>query len=72
MRHLAGDVLFVRQLASLAHTLRKRVAALGKEQERIVKEEAEQRDIDSLYRLPLMRTTAPDPEQAGRARRSTD
>jgi hypothetical protein len=68
MKHIAGDGEAIQGVAGLARSLRIRVAQLGTDRLRVVREEAEQCDIASLYRLPRLRTTAPGPEQSARAR----
>jgi hypothetical protein len=68
MKHVAGDEQAIQGVGGLARSLRTRVVQLGRDQLRVVQEEAVQCDIESLYRLPRLRTTAPGPEQSARAR----
>jgi hypothetical protein len=65
--HVLIDVIGVRQLGGLASELAKQTAGKAEEQQDSVLVDAQQMNIDSLYRLPPLRTRPPTDDAAGDA-----
>jgi hypothetical protein len=67
--HIVIDDVGVRQLGGLASELAKQTAEKAQEQQDVVLKDAQQLNIDSLYKLPPLRTwpPAPDTGDAGQA-----
>jgi hypothetical protein len=65
--HVLIDVIGVRQLGGLASELAKQTAEKAQEQQDSVLSDAQQLNIDSLYRLPPLRMGPPTAEAAGDA-----
>jgi hypothetical protein len=68
--HIVIDDVGVRQLGGLASELAKQTAEKAQEQQDVVLSDAQQLNIDSLYKLPPLRTWPPaddDAEEAGDA-----
>jgi hypothetical protein len=63
--HVLVDVIGVRQLGGLASELAKHIAGKAQEQQDSVLADAQQLDIDSLYRLPPLRMGPPTDDSAG-------
>ncbi|MCM2417667.1 hypothetical protein [Streptomyces sp. RKAG293] len=68
MRHTSTDAQGVWQLLNLAKALADALVKRAKNQTAVVQAEAEDLDIEALYRLPRMRLTAPGSEAAARPR----
>ncbi len=62
--HIVIDDVGVRQLGGLASELAKQTAEKAQEQQDIVLKDAQQLNIDSLYKLPPLRTWPPAAEDA--------
>jgi hypothetical protein len=65
--HVLIDAVGVRQLGGLASELAKQTAEKAQEQQDCVLTDAQQLNIDSLYRLPPLRTRPPTADAAGDA-----
>ena len=65
--HVLIDVIGVRQLGGLASELAKQTAGKAEEQQDSVLADAQQLNIESLYRLPPLRTRPPTDDSAGDA-----
>jgi hypothetical protein len=65
--HVLVDDTGVRQLGGLASELAKQTAEKAKGQQDSVLADAQQMNIESLYRLPPLRTGSPDADAAGDA-----
>ena len=65
--HVLVDVIGVRQLGGLASELAKQTAEKAQEQQDSVLADAQQLNIDSLYRLPPLRARPPSDGSAGEA-----
>jgi hypothetical protein len=65
--HVLIDVIGVRQLGGLASELAKQTAEKAEEQQDSVLADAQQLNIDSLYRLPPLRMRPPPADGAGDA-----
>jgi len=65
--HVLVDVIGVRQLGGLASELAKQTADQAQEQQDSVLADAQQLNIDSLYRLPPLRMRPPTADSAGEA-----
>jgi hypothetical protein len=65
--HVLIDVIGVRQLGGLASELAKQTAGKAEEQQDSVLADAQQLNIESLYRLPPLRTRPPTADSAGDA-----
>lgn len=65
--HVLIDVIGVRQLGGLASELAKQTADKAQEQQDSVLADAQDLNIDSLYRLPPLRTHPPTDDAAGDA-----
>ena len=65
--HVLVDVIGVRQLGGLASELAKQTAEKAQEQQDSVLSDAQQLNIDSLYRLPPLRMGPPTADAAGDA-----
>jgi len=65
--HVLIDVIGVRQLGGLASELAKQTAEKAQEQQDSVLADAQELNIDSLYRLPPLRTRPPTDDAAGDA-----
>jgi hypothetical protein len=65
--HVLIDVIGVRQLGGLASELAKQTAEKAEEQQDSVLADAQQLNIDSLYRLPPLRMRPPSSGAAGNA-----
>ena len=65
--HVLVDVIGVRQLGGLASELAKQTADKAQEQQDSVLADAQQLNIDSLYRLPPLRMRPPTADSAGEA-----
>jgi hypothetical protein len=63
--HVLIDVIGVRQLGGLASELAKQTAGKAEEQQDLVLADAQQLNIESLYRLPPLRTRPPTADSAG-------
>jgi hypothetical protein len=63
--HVLVDAIGVRQLGGLASELAKHVAEKAQEQQDSVLADAQQLNIDSLYRLPPLRVQPPTADPAG-------
>lgn len=63
--HVLIDVIGVRQLGGLASELAKQTAGKAEEQQDSVLADAQQLNIESLYRLPPLRTRPPTADSAG-------
>jgi hypothetical protein len=63
--HVLIDVIGVRQLGGLASELAKQTAEKAEEQQDSVLADAQDLNIDSLYRLPPLRTRLPTDDAAG-------
>ncbi len=63
--HVLVDVIGVRQLGGLASELAKQTAEKAQEQQDSVLADAQQLNIDSLYRLPPLRMRPPTADSAG-------
>ena len=63
--HVLVDVIGVRQLGGLASELAKHIAGKAQEQQDAVLADAQQLNIDSLYRLPPLRMRPPADGPAG-------
>lgn len=63
--HVLVDVIGVRQLGGLASELAKHIAEKAQEQQDSVLADAQQLNIDSLYRLPPLRMQPPTDGSAG-------
>jgi hypothetical protein len=63
--HVLVDVIGVRQLGGLASELAKQTAGQAEEQQDSVLADAQQLNIDSLYRLPSLRMRPPTADAAG-------
>jgi hypothetical protein len=63
--HVLVDVIGVRQLGGLASELAKQTAEKAEEQQDSVLADAQQLNIDSLYRLPPLRMRPPTADAAG-------
>ena len=63
--HVLVDVIGVRQLGGLASELAKHVADKAQEQQDTVLADAQQLNIDSLYKLPPLRMGPPTDGSAG-------
>jgi hypothetical protein len=62
--HIVIDDVGVRQLGGLASELAKQTAEKAQEQQDIVLSDAQQLNIDSLYKLPPLRTWPPSDDEA--------
>ncbi len=62
--HIVIDDVGVRQLGGLASELAKQTAEKAQEQQDVVLSDAQQLNIDSLYKLPPLRTWPPGGEEA--------
>ena len=62
--HIVIDDVGVRQLGGLASELAKQTAEKAQEQQDVVLSDAQQLNIDSLYKLPPLRTWPPGSEEA--------
>lgn len=62
--HIVIDDVGVRQLGGLASELAKQTAEKAQEQQDVVLSDAQQLNIDSLYKLPPLRTWPPAGEEA--------
>jgi hypothetical protein len=65
--HIVIDDVGVRQLGGLASELAKQTAEKAQEQQDVVLKDAQQLNIDSLYKLPPLRTWPPAPDADGDA-----
>jgi hypothetical protein len=65
--HVLIDVIGVRQLGGLASELAKQTAEKAQEQQDSVLADAQQLNIDTLYKLPPLRTRPPTDDVAGDA-----
>ena len=65
--HVLIDVIGVRQLGGLASELAKQTAEKAEEQQNSVLTDAQQLNIDSLYRSPPLRMQPPTAHAAGDA-----
>jgi hypothetical protein len=72
MYYLVPDVSGIWQLGGLAARLAKNIEETIQAQQEVVLTDARQLNIDTLYALPDLRTTAPGPDDAGRARSKHD
>jgi hypothetical protein len=63
--HVLVDATGVRQLGGLASELAKQTAEKAQKQQDAVLADAQQLDMDSLYRLPPLRIRPPDPDPSG-------
>jgi hypothetical protein len=63
--HVLVDATGVRQLGGLASELAKQTAEKAQKQQDAVLADAQQLDIDSLYRLPPLRTRPPGADASG-------